>query len=914
MSQWNMLWISTQSTSRQIRDRQANPSWIAVTHFAPSQCSEFYIDLFKRYNWTTIFVLIDKGSPPVYPIIASNLLDDLKQNRIVTPIVREIPTKPGASFGQFGPILEDIRKISRVVLFFGHNAFLREFLITAANMGMTNGEYVYIVVESMRNKILGRLNWKYDDANDEKALQAFQSLLIVHQKNVDMGTDLRLGPEFIRRSFLDYNFTYSLQDQPFLPIVDSYLAFPTIATVLNDSIREGHIRDLGDGRALARRFLNRTFTNEYGTFYIDENGQRRTDFVVSYFLSSGVRERLVARDGMTRSWIEITQLDHWGNSSTASFPPLSEPICGYLHQKPACLQKYGSNQTYIIGFTIAGVVLLVFTVIICCVRSAKRKAHGQLIHNTWWQLTLDSISHPSALRTLYSSVFAEAKAEHYDGVAYDDNDVHISGFRALHKGIGVIGYPVAIIKHATTTITFGELGSNRELSSMLKMGVEAVHNSAFGYHGRLSVFNCWIDKHFTLKLMHLASDRLFPTIQAAGASKLTNCPWPFSATWEEHFWSPPELFQDATLPVGRRQTKSMQAVDIFSTGLILYDILTRSSLCKKMGDISHNKKGYHQNEPTENPLVNAIDYAEVEPLAAIIRACVDRDPTGRPTIGQLRARLAIVSPSLAPGMRRFKLFDKIQQRLAAYADQLEWEVETRTKLLHEEMVKCDTLISQILPREIVSRLRVGLAVAPEVFNSVTLSFTDLYGFVEFVSAEPPEVTISLIGKVEDFFDRLCTQCDIYKVEAVGDMFLAASGLPQRNGDSHVRYICAFALKVMQTGSALSLPEKLCFRIGIHTGPCAAGIMGTKRPRYCLFGDTINVASRMCSQGLPGRIHLSVDTHQLLGKNHHFVVETRGLLAVKGKNDMMTFWLTAWSHNVEGKEENLSKGRDAKGNR
>ncbi|XP_055353999.1 atrial natriuretic peptide receptor 1-like [Paramacrobiotus metropolitanus] len=422
------------------------------------------------------------------------------------------------------------------------------------------------------------------------------------------------------------------------------------------------------------------------------------------------------------------------------------------------------------------------------------------------------------------------------------------------------------------------------ISSLIVDYLEAVcflHQSPLRYHGRLTPIACWIDKHFTLKVTNYGFDQL-------GAELCTKCedmePLSYSELTEHLYWLTLEK-PDPSDP------KAMQAVDVFSSGFIIYEMLSNGALFHKFQALTKDEL-YTLNSYNDNIYHGAVEFSNFPPFESVLRSCWLADPQQRPSMPRLRSRIADISPLLM--LSRTKLFDKIYKRISDYSEDLENLVAIRTHNLQEEMSKCDAIIGQFLPRSIVKQLRVGRDVMPELFDSVTVMFTDLSGFVDFVEASSPESTISLIGETEACFDRLSTRYDVYKVEAVGDSYLVASGLPERIGNDHIQRIAFFALKLMESESQLTFLRTLRFKVGLHSGPCAAGVLGLRRLRYCLFGDTVNLASRMCSQGLPGRIHISSESRTLLGGFPEYSVDRRGILAIKGTLEMTTYWLTGWT--------------------
>ncbi|KAL4715945.1 hypothetical protein ACJJTC_013245 [Scirpophaga incertulas] len=241
--------------------------------------------------------------------------------------------------------------------------------------------------------------------------------------------------------------------------------------------------------------------------------------------------------------------------------------------------------------------------------------------------------------------------------------------------------------------------------------------------------------------------------------------------------------------------------------------------------------------------------------------------------------------------------------------------EKARELEHEKELS-DSLLYQMLPPSVAKQLKQTQQVSvrrppppcvaildyegdlfhvpAEFFASVTVYFSDIVGFTAIAAVSTPYQVISFLNSVYKLFDERIECYDVYKIETIGDSYMVASGLPVRNGNKHATEIANMALELLEATAICRLPHRpeqaLCMRSGIHTGPCVAGIVGSKMPRYCLFGDTINTASRMESTGEPMKIQISDDVKRALDKTGMFITSPRGVVDVKGKGEMMTHWL------------------------
>lgn len=216
------------------------------------------------------------------------------------------------------------------------------------------------------------------------------------------------------------------------------------------------------------------------------------------------------------------------------------------------------------------------------------------------------------------------------------------------------------------------------------------------------------------------------------------------------------------------------------------------------------------------------------------------------------------------------------------------------KQIQAEQEKSERLLLNVLPKPIADRLKQGQQTIADNFSEVTVLFADIVGFTELSAALAPTDLVELLNQIFSVFDHLVEQHGLEKIKTIGDAYLVVGGLPTPRPD-HAKAIADLALAMQAAIGQFTLPnrnESLKMRIGINTGPVGAGVIGTSKFAYDLWGDTVNTASRMESHGVPGQIQVSAITYELLKDGYAF--ESRGAIEVKGKGEMMAYLLTGKS--------------------
>eukprot|EP00081_Caenorhabditis_elegans_P014841 NP_494324.1 Receptor-type guanylate cyclase gcy-21 [Caenorhabditis elegans] len=415
-------------------------------------------------------------------------------------------------------------------------------------------------------------------------------------------------------------------------------------------------------------------------------------------------------------------------------------------------------------------------------------------------------------------------------------------------------------------------------------GLEYLHSSPIGCHGRLKSTNCLIDARWMVRL------------SSFGLRELRG-----EETWQQEddvqegkdqLWTSPELLRWST-GLSQCGVLLVQKSDVYSLAIVLYELFGRLG---PWGDepmepreiVSLVKREALAGKKPFRP-----DMAVLKESPRIVQETVvaawTEDPLNRPSLHQIKRKLK----PLTIGLKR-TIMDNMVSMIEKYTDKLEKDIAERNEELEGEKAKSEALLKMMLPEVVADSLKLGSNVSAESFENCTVFFSDCPGFVEMSATSKPIDIVQFLNDLYTVFDRIIDQFDVYKVETIADAYMVASGLPVPNGNHHAGEIASLGLallKAVESFKIRHLPnEKVRLRIGMNSGPCVAGVVGLKMPRYCLFGDTVNTASRMESNGIPLRINCSGTAKEILDQLGGYEIEERGIVEMKGKGKQMTYFV------------------------
>ncbi|EPB79952.1 adenylate/guanylate cyclase catalytic domain protein [Ancylostoma ceylanicum] len=888
----------------------------------------------RSFEWDQFaFVYSEQGNSEKCEIMQTDVQNAIARTEDITiSYVAEILSITNASIIR---TLKDVSKRARIIvvcLAEGYG-FKRQFIMAAKDGGFLTSEYVYIFADTKSQGFsvnLGakeRFIWEdpsdQKDGRDEEAKKAFlQTFVISDHMGMGSITDKYEGFSKLvisRMKDPPFNCTEECKGQEF-QTASAYAgqlhdAFYAYARALNASLAQ-NASAYRDGAQLLSH-IEMEFEGESGKVIMGRNGTRKPFF---YF------------DGLDRNFeqsykpLYTNEAELW--NAWGGLRPLDVPVCGFSGDM--CPRNFFlENLTWVIvgAFIVLCAIIAAVAGIIYSMQARRREIERL---NQMWQIAFISLENinkkkgEASHRSLQSGVSSTSTRITFENLT-ERRNFNFYYYQSRAKALFSQKEQVAAMKHEArprmapedchemrkmrevehdnlnrfiglcldgpqlmSVWKFCSRGSLNDvimkgsmtmdsffIFSLLRdivHGLSFIHNSFLQCHGSLTSQCCLVDDRWQVKISNYGLHKIRALDKRISKGMLlekSNFRISNLRVREiksiDMLWTAPELLRN-------NATTGTKEGDVYSFGIICAQLVTKSApwdLDNRKEDpdeiLYMVKKGGHM--PTRPSLAVESDLELSPALLHLIRDCWTERPSERPPIDTVKSLMRSMN-----SFRNDNLMDYVFNMLETYASNLEAEVEDRTKELVEEKRKvmcCSTECYQGI--QVAEKLKLGQSVEPETFDSVTVFFSDVVSFTKIAGRGTP-----------------------LQVETIGDGYLCVSGLPHRNGRDHIREICSMSLEFMKSLAGFKIPhlpqERINLRIGAHTGSVVAGVVGLTMPRYCLFGDTVNTASRMESNGKPGMIHLSSDANQLLQLVGGFQTESRGEVIIKGKGVMETYWL------------------------
>ncbi|XP_054666643.1 atrial natriuretic peptide receptor 2 isoform X2 [Grus americana] len=923
-SHWRLPLITGGAVAAGFSRKREHYSTTVRTGPSAPKLGAFVSHLHAHFNWSARAVLLyvdRKTDDRPYYFTVEGVYQELQDGSNLT--VRHHIYSPDEG----GPdtAVHFIKANGRVVYLCGPPEMLRQIMQLAQRENLTNGDYVFFYLDVFGESLRGDSArdpfkpWQQSPGQDSGLREAFQMVLVITYYEPQNPEYQHFQTQLILRAKQKFGvqLNYSLMNLVAGCFYDGMLLY---AMVLNETLQEGGSKK--NATHIIEKMRDRKFQGVTGLVSMDSNNDRDTDFNLWAMgdPKSGQYEVVGHYSGVEKQIHWLGRPIPWVKGA----PPLDNPPCVFDVDDPSCDKTPLSMLAIVaLGTGLTFVMFGISSFLIFRKLMLEKELASMLWRIRWDELQFGSPEryHKTAgsrltlslrgssygsLMTTHGKYQIFANTGHFKGnvvaikhinkkrieltrqVLFELKHMRDIQFNHLTRFIGACIDPpnICIITEYCPRGSLQDVLENDSINldwmfrysliNDIVKGMAFLHNSIIGHHGSLKSSNCVVDSRFVLKI----TDYGLASFRSPCDGEDTH------ALYAKKLWTAPELLQKGRLP-----TPGMQKADVYSFGIIVQEVALRNGPFYIEGmDLSPKEivqKVRNSQKPFFRPSIDIGVHSEE--LAVLMERCWAQEPAERPDFSQIKIFI-----------RRFNkegstsILDNLLSRMEQYANNLEKLVEERTQAYLEEKRKAENLLYQILPHSVAEQLKRGETVRAEAFDSVTIYFSDIVGFTALSAESTPMQVVTLLNDLYTCFDAIIDNFDVYKVETIGDAYMVVSGLPVRNGKLHAREIVRMALALLEAVKTFKIRhrpnDQLHLRIGVHTGPVCAGVVGLKMPRYCLFGDTVNTASRMESNGQALKIHVSSTTKEVLDEFGCFELELRGDVEMKGKGKMRTYWL------------------------
>ncbi|ELT96795.1 hypothetical protein CAPTEDRAFT_124162 [Capitella teleta] len=933
---WNIPLLTGGALVKAFKNKASFSQLTRVTG-SYGKLGEFVLQLTKEFNWKVSGLVYasnegqsGKGKSKCHFVMESIYHGLMARYQEVYPgeeVWYESFVETHATIN-FTAILNKASLNTRIVVLCASPDSVREIMIKAAELHFDNGEYVFFNIDLFSSKAKIERPWYREndtEERNEKARRAYESLMTVTLRKPDSDKYKTFSEEVKSRARNQYGDSVYGDEEVNSFVGAFHDAVILYALALNETLAAGF--NATNGMEVTRRMWNRTFDGITGTVSIDENGDRNADYSLLDLNpnTDSFEASVVANYFGNRKIYEPVRGKkiHWAGGRTE--PPPDTPKCGF--DGSGCPPDEPFPEYAIVIIVLGSLLIVVLLASFFIYRHYKLEAELAEVN---WRVRWDDIMFADPpLRINLSSYQSKVSSEisrNISDIQFHASYLFSQSTLVAIKKIGTknininkpqlmqfkkmrdlqndhivrfIGVCIDIPNQCLIT-EYCQKGSLQDvleneqfkLDAMFKFslmqdivrGMAYLHSSDIKSHGKLKSSNCVVDSRFVLKITDFGLHNL------RGRTELTD--EDSYSYYKGKLWTCPELLRMHNPP-----PEGSIKGDVYSFAIICQEIVHRSgpfwvkSMTLSPQDIYRKVK--NGQRPYFRPTLELdSDDAEgcSEELANMIKKCWSEEPMERPDFHSLKSIIRKINKEGDSG----NILDNLLSRMEQYANNLEALVEERTANYLEQKKRAEDLLYNMLPRAVAVQLMRGESVTADSFEGVTIYFSDICGFTAMSAESTPMQVIDLLNDLYTTFDSIIGTFDVYKVETIGDAYMVVSGLPVRNGQNHAREIARMSLAILNAVMSFKIRHKpgvaLRIRIGIHTGPVCAGVVGLKMPRYCLFGDTVNTASRMESNGEPLKIHVSPSTKESLEKFGTFKLLLRGDVDMKGKGKVTTYWL------------------------